>query len=333
MSTAILVAASMFALLEPSEIDSLLADTQGNEAFWRDYLTAVDGRALEAAHYLLSEIPRLDRLEMTESILSDHIFGAIESQEIYYDSLPDSIFFQGLVEYRVSEEPVTAFRAPLMALWQDLASGPDTTAESVAERLAERIGELEVRKPSFLGGISSPLDALSSNGGTPGELRVLFGASLRSLGIASRSAHGYFSGLGETGWMEIWNGNVWVPIPLPSDSIPAAWAGLGFAFAGAEERTEDLVPSGMLILEPAAMIPESTGGAISIQARGMWVPIDYLEFYPTDPCTLTLGEGQYLLQLARRLPSGAVDLWTDLVDIRPGLPAVVSLAALSGGAR
>jgi hypothetical protein len=320
-------------LLEPAAIDSLLAETQGNEAFWREYLSSVDGRALESAHYLLSEIPRLDRLEMTEAILSDHIFGAIETEGIYYDSLPDSIFFLGLVEYRVSEEPVTAFRAPLAAYWQQFLGESDTTAVTAARNMAERIGRLAVRKPSFLGGVTAPLDALSSGGGTSGELRVLFGASLRSMGIASRSAHGYFNELGETGWMEIWNGAEWIPMPLPSDSVPQGWTGLAFSFAGSEETTEDLVPSGSLLLEPASMVPESAGAAISVPARGMWIPIDYLEFYPTEPCTLTLGEGQYLLQLTRRRPSGAVDLWTDFFEVRPGLPTAISLEALSEGAR
>jgi len=333
MSAALLFAVPALTLLEPSVVDSLLGDTQGNEAFWREYLASVDGLALESADYLLSEMPRLDRLEMTEAILSDHIFGAIETRSVYYDTLPDSVFFPGLVEYRVSEEPVTAFRAPLYAHWHAVLCNPDSTAAEVAREIAGSIGRFRVRRPTFLGGVAGPLDVLAAGSGTTDELRVLFGASLRSMGIAARSVTGYFAHVGQSGWMEIWDGSRWLPMPLASDSIPDDWEGLAFAVAGNEERTAALAPVGTLILEPARMVPESAGAAISVAARGMWVPIDYLEFSPTEDCTLTLGEGEYLLQLTRRRPSGAVDLWTDLVDILRGASVTVSLDQLSAGAR
>lgn len=333
MSAAILFTA-ILSLLEPARIDSILADTQGNEVFWRGYLSFAGGEALEAVHHLLGVIPRLDRLEMDETILSDHVFGALDSRQRFYDSLPDSVFLTGLVEYRISEEPVTAFRAPLESYWSSTLDEADTTVVSIAYAMAARLGSFEVRKPSFLGGVAGPLDVLTSGGGTPDEIRVLFGCSLRSLGIASRPGTGFFTGPGpgETGWMEVWDGDEWLPVPLASDSIPTGWANLAWAFAGNVERTAALTPTGTAVIEPVQMAPESTLAAISIAVPGYWLPIDYLEFSPTEPCTLVLGEGSYLLQLARRTPSASVMLWTELFDVRNGSISTISLPRLVEGA-
>ncbi len=322
-------------LLTPEERDSLLADTPGNSAFWTEALASYRGEVLEAVEYLFAGIPRLDRLEMTSEALMDHVIGAIDSRDEWYDSIPHEVFLEGLVGYRMDEEPVTAYRTPLFTHWHQRLGEADTTVSAVAERLAWSISAMRVRQPDFMGGMPSPRDVLASGGGTPAELRLLLGCSLRAMGIPVRSVYGWFQGVAgrETGWLEYWTGEGWRAVTLPSDSVPEGFAGLSLAVAGDEYVTSAMVPTGVVALEPVDGAVESFLVAFSIPARGRLIPLDWLDVSPAAPCTVEVGAGSYYLHLSRRLPDGGVRFASIPFEIAASDTVGMNLETIAGALR
>ncbi|NLP06424.1 transglutaminase domain-containing protein [Candidatus Fermentibacteria bacterium] len=324
---AILVALS----LSPEKRDSLLAETQGNEALWGRMLENSDSERLECIEYLFTTIPRLDRLEMTETALMDHVLGALDSRENLCPDLPDSVFLPFLLDYRMSEEPVTAYRTPLSVFWaRELPSAGG--AMETAELLREAISGMSVRSREYLGGVAPPLDVLEARAGTPAELRVLFGSSLRALGIPVRPVLAWFQGERgrEAGWLEVWSEGSWHPMPLASDSIPADYAGLSMTFAGDGCTVAGYVPAGTVIVLP----PDTSAGDfmiwLSVEAPGRLIPLDWLEIGATEVSRLELGGGRYLVQVSSRLENGTVRLWTKWLELAPGAEITVDVSELVG---
>lgn len=321
---------SILALLTPAERDSLLAHTPGNDAFWSEVLSGSRGAMLDCIDGLFATIPRLDRLEMTSEALMDHVIGAMDSREIWFESMPDSIFLNFLLQYRFDEEPVSPYRTPLVTYWTTWIADTDTTVAAVTESIARSIGRMRVRPYDFMGGVASPCDVLASGGGTPVELRVLLGSSLRALGIPVRPVLGWFQGPQgrESGWLEYWNGDGWAQLPLLSDSLPDGFAGLSLAVAGGEYITGEIVPCGKIAFQPVSVASDSLLLAVSIPCPGRYVALDWLDTDPAVPCSVELGEGAYMIHLSRRLSSGAVRLASMPVDVVAGTTVPVHLQDL-----
>lgn len=317
--------------LAPEKRDSLLADTQGNEAVWSRALSIQDPERLRCVEYLFTTIPRLDRLEMTWEALMDHVLGALDSRDNLCPDLPDSIFMPFLLDYRMSEEPVTAYRTPLSVYWtREL--GTTGGLPETAEALREAVSEMSVNPREFLGGVAEPLDVLEARAGTPTELRVLFGSSLRALGIPVRPVLAWFQGEHgrEAGWLEAWFEGSWHPMPLASDSIPSDFAGLSMAYVGNRNTVEDYVPCGTVVFSPLDSAAGDYGVWLSVEAPGRLIPLDWLEIEPADSCRVELGAGRYLLQITKRLENGTVRLWTRWLYLDPGSEATVDVAEIVG---
>ncbi len=310
--------------LTPAERDSILAETQGNEDFWLEILSSNSGEVLEEIEFLLATIPRLDRLEMTEQALMDHVLGALDSRYLFYDSLPDSLFRQCLVQYRIDEEPVTPYRTVLHGFWSDRIEDREGDVYTTASEIVSEIDEhMERFERDYLGGIGDPVSTLLTNGGTQRELRVLLCASLKSMGIASRSVRGWFSGRdgGSRRWLEIWDGDEWIPLSSEYDSIPDNWEGLALALIPSEEIfvTDCYTGTATLISQPLSDIEEGDwAAALSIPVEGKLLPLDWISLDPFSPDTLEVGEGPYFLMVSFRKPSGAVDMWLHRFDAGSG---------------
>jgi hypothetical protein len=318
--------------LTPTERDSILAETQGNEQFWLEILGSTDGEILKEIEYLLETIPRLDRLEMTEAALMDHVLGAIDSRDIFYENLSDSLFRQCLVQYRIDEEPVTPYRSSLCSFWATRLAPEGAAVYATAEEITSWIdSNMEVHDYDYLGGIGDPVSVLHAGGGTLRELRILLCASLKSLGIASRPVQGWFSGRegGSRRWIEIWDGSEWIPLASASDSIPEDWEGLALALVPTDEIfvTASYVPTVLLTTQP---IPDAQGeewtATLSIPIEGMLMPLDWIWFDTTEPDTIRVGPGPYILMVSFRRPSGAVDLWLDEFTVLPGDTLLLELS-------
>ncbi len=318
-------------LLTPEARDSLLAETPGNQAFWKNALKNTRGCQGEAVEYLFETIPRLDRLEMTEESLMDHVQGAMAVRSEFYDSLPDSMFFEYLVSYRIDEEPVAPYRAELREFWASRIETTGNPAETALEIASWISVNVEIFQYDYLGGIADPLSIIGSGGGTPGEHRVLLCASLKALGIAARPVIGWFSGEygGSRRWIEVWNGNSWIPVVSPTDSIPGNWAGLALAIVPGLDTpvTAEYRPAGILVSSPLEYTDEEQFTAVlNIPVKGKYLPLDYLWLSTSLQDTVELGEGEYILMVSSRRNSGLVDMWLHNIDIRENDTTAVDLS-------
>ncbi len=282
-------------------IDGILADTPGNAGVWTGYMENCSGDTLECCMYLLENIPRLDRLEMTAEMLDDQILHSLP----FRSGLPDSVFFPGLLWYRTAEEPVAGFRGALGGFWDSLgAAQPSEAAEWARENL-------EVLPRRYLGGMQDPMQVLESRAGTSGEIQVFLAASLRSMGFPVRTMTGWFAGEngGEESWLEVWENHRWSP-------MREGFSGLMLAAGGSagELLTGNYTETFTLIVEP----PDSSFGeymvSLNVPVNGRYLPLDMV----LCPDTVELGAGSILICLTRRLPSGAVEAWNSRVSPLPG---------------
>lgn len=315
------------ALLPDPSLDSLMALTPGNQAVWLHALATLSGGELQCADYLLRTVPRLDRLEMTEEALLDHIHGAMGSRYRFYGQgeLSDSLFLSCILYYRVDQEPVTGYRSGLSEYWNGLlpapAADPFETALMISEEILSRT---EVTEQGYLGGIEPPLVTLASGSATPTECTVLLCSSLKALGVASRQVDGWFSGEdgGRRRWLQILvSEGGWRPLTLPWEPVPQDFAGLSLAVceASGEIVTGSLVDTGLIrIVPPEAPLEGQWEGTVSIPVRGGFLPLDWLWFDPSTADSIELGPGDYLLCVSRREPCGGVFMRTAMVSVEPG---------------
>lgn len=285
--------------------DSLLADTQGNEAVWTDYIETHSGETLLCCLYLLENIPRLDRLEMTSEVLDDQILSSLSHRE----GIPDSIFYSGLLWYRTATEPVTPFRCELSLFLDE--EGIDEPA-GVVSWTEDNLSVFPVR---YLGGMEGPMGVLGAGGGTEGEIRVFQAASIRSLGYPVRTVSGWFTGSsgGERSWLEIWQEGEWIPLEEDFESLV-----LAVDRSTGEYLTKSYTETGMLVTIPPDTAAGSFMLSINIPVAGRYLPLDWAMPFSDQPDTMHLGQGELLLILSRRLPSGAVEVWNTFRTIEQG---------------
>lgn len=310
-----------------ASLDSLLEETQGNSLFWIETFRTLEGEELRCAEYLFRSIPRLDRLEMTEEALMDHIRGALSARDRYYPrgALPDSLFLQCVLSYRVDQEPVTGYRSELLEYWSRFRFLSLHDAHGSAFFMAETLHSfIELMDQGYLGGIEAPLVALSSGRATPSELTVLFCSSLKSLGIASRQITGWFAGVegGRRRWVEVWlPEGVWEPLALPWDPVPDDFRGIALAVSETtgERVTGRYAHVGAIGYEPGDDPPgEDWMGMVTISVRSGFIPLDWLWFDPSKDTGFELGPNDYRFWFCGREEDGGVRVLTREVTLGPG---------------
>lgn len=330
--TVLLCILGFFGGLAASERDSLLEDTQGNRDVWTSAFEVLDGEELRCAEHLFGSIPRLDRLEMTTEVLNDHISGALETARECFPALPDSIFLTCLLEYRVDQEPVSAYRTSLREHWSrkfpDASGDPHGTALQIANSISD---EVDIHEQGYLGGVEPPLIVLSAGTATPVECTVLLCASLRSVGIAARQITGWFGGEqgGMRRWVEVYSpDNGWMPVTLPWETVPAGFEGLALAVWETTGGfvTKSAVETGMAVIVPPAEPPAGEWtGTVCVPVRNGFLPLDWVWFDPTVPDTVELGAGDYLFCASTRTPDGQLEVHARLTSIAPGGEHIVQM--------
>ena len=304
--------------LTPTDIDSLLQETPGNETVWLEYIESASGDTLESCLYLLENIPRLDRLEMTEEVLSDHVNSSL----VFAEFIPDSIFTEYLLWYRVSIEPVSSYRVLLRSFWE---SHDLSTPIEISNWIREN---LTVSPRRFLGEMQTPGSVLSGQSGTPSELQVLEVSSMRTLGFPARVVSGWFGG--EEGekqtWVETWEEGVWAPVLMPENENLI----LVVEESHGAYLTENYMETGKLIVIPPEWVDTEFMISLNLPIEGRFMPLDWLMPETENPDTLTLGKGEVLVTLTKRLPSGAVEVWNRFIEVTPGEEAVVDFTMDSG---
>lgn len=261
---------------------------------------------------------------MTPVALHDHVRGALESRDAFAGEITDSLFLTCILEYRVDQEPVSAYRAALLEYWIPVLPGrvhdPHETARMMVNTLEEQI---EIREQGYLGGVEPPLVVLAAGSATPVECTVLLCASLRSMGIAARQIVGWFGGEegGTRRWVEVYSWEYgWRPLNLPWEPVPNDFEGLALAVweNTGEFVTDSLTETGRIVAVPPEEPPAGDWiGTVSVAVAGGFIPLDWVWFDPTQPDTIELGAGDYLVCVSTRTPEGLLRILARDVRLEP----------------
>jgi len=173
--------------------------------------------------WLVAEAPHLDRLELTAAILTGNLKLANEAATVHgYDR--DSDFFRRYVlNYRLDDEPVTAWRGELARRY----AGGERELAALVERVAAGFAEHE---RGYYGNLADPVSVDNARAGTGRELAILTAAALRSQGWGTRFVSENLSG---KSWVEVYTGDTvaydasgWTPVypTEPSRSGDASYA-------------------------------------------------------------------------------------------------------------
>ncbi len=319
------------------EFGRSLADAGSN---WTELANAVrelEGEEREACIRLVNGMPHLDRLEMTEETLLEHVEYAYRARTEMPYAVPDAMYEPYILTYRVEEEPVDAWRAELWERFAPVAQSERTaeaTARAINRELAAAVSE---REKELFGPRQSPLLTLRSGRGTDAEISILAAAAMKAVGIPSRQAGvpALGSEEGAASWIEVFTGEQWVPLyPLEPDAFgdfsfteKEHWRNVTLVITRSafEELlvTENYTEVGTVELsfisggKPAAAFEHFS---ISVLNRGALVPLDALDAVADDngQFTATLGNGRYIIQAGTRDESGNPFVMMRHISLTPG---------------
>ncbi len=305
--------------------------------------TALPERRPEVV-WLINSMPHLDRLEMTRAVLLEHVnYAHVGATSLRYRA-PDSLFRDYLLTYRVSDEPVTAWRKLLYDRFAPMVRRAKTPAE--AARTINRWIANNVRavRRGFFGPMKSPELVLSSGTGTNEEIAVLAAAVLKSIGIPSRRVKVPWLGAQDydASWLEIYSEGRWLPCyPLKpkalgdfgwlerehQDNVTIAVATSAFDqqlvtssyTAGTQVRAR--------LTAAGAPLREYGNFAFSVFNAGAWRPLDELSTVTDSAGTFEcfLGNGRYLLVAGQRGPRGDAYVVSQVIKVEPDLPLDIAL--------
>jgi hypothetical protein len=324
-----------------------LVDAGGN---WRELAEALK-EASEAQRsdvvYLINEMPHLDRLEMTKATLLEHVREADEARKgMFAKALPESLYREHLLTYRLDEEPCEAWRKPLRERFAPIVSkarGPLEAARLVNRWVAKNIKRCE---PRYFGPEQSPRATLTRKKGTQAEIAVLTTAALRSVGLPCRMAT--LGGRDRDdplySWLEIYSAGVWAPLyPLDpgwfgkspaAEFIPLVATSSGFKPILVTGRYTQTGRVRLVLKEKGGLLSKFKGFSVSVVTDGAFKPLDDLASrfedgeLQTDSAgsfSCELGQGHYLAVAGKRDPDGNPSLVMKEFVVVPGQTTEVEL--------
>jgi hypothetical protein len=204
---------------EKESIISVLEDAAGNYKELVSAIQTADEDKREDVIWLIQRIPHLDRLTITSDILLEHVNYGYKSKESFEYEVPEDLFRESILTYRIGSEPAQKWRKKLFELFYPLVKDEPTPSEAarVINHWVEK--NIKTRHREFFGQIQPPLITLKGKKGTEEEIAVFTTAILKSLGIPSRRAKTSCFGeqKGGASWVEIFDQGNWVPLyPLSS---------------------------------------------------------------------------------------------------------------------
>ena len=207
---------------EKEGIVSALEDAAGNYRQLMDAIQLIDENRREEMIWLVQRIPHLDRLTLTAQILLEHVSYAFDSKQRFKYQIPEELFRESILTYRIGSEPVQAWRRTLFDTFYPLIKekpNPTEAAKTINRWVARNI---DPRPEEFFGQVQPPLSTLKGRRGTEEEIAILTTAILKSIGIPSRRARVSCFGEQEGGasWVEIYDQGKWIPLyPLNANEF------------------------------------------------------------------------------------------------------------------
>ncbi|MBN1756031.1 hypothetical protein JW877_07440 [bacterium] len=210
--------ASEYLTFSPDSLDSVffeaLKDAGSNWRELAEFVKVQEDERVAAALLIVNTMPHLDRLVATEEILSEHFqYAYMIKKSAPYD-VPDSLFRDYILTYRIASEPLEAYRKTLYERFYPIV-GNITGVKKVCLELNKWIAEnITVGEYEFFGEIQTPTLTLKRKEGTEREIAILTTAILKTFGIPSRNAY-VPSLLNENegaSWVEYFAGDGWYPL-------------------------------------------------------------------------------------------------------------------------
>jgi transglutaminase-like putative cysteine protease len=338
---------SMVSEAERSKFRDALLDAGENWRELQDALIFASETERSDVVWLINEMPHLDRLEMTSAVLLEHVREAQRSRkESFAKALPESLYREHLLTYRLDEEPCEAWRKPLRERFAPIVSkarGPLEAAKLVNRWVAKNIKRCE---PRYFGPEQSPRATLTRKKGTQTEIAVLTTAALRSVGLPCRMAT--LGGRDRDdplySWLEIYSAGVWAPLyPLDpgrfgkspaAKFIPLVATSSGFKPILVTGRYTQTGRVRLVLKEKGGLLPKFKGFSVSVVTDGAFKPLDDLGSLFEDGELQTdsagsfsceLGKGHYLAVAGKRDLDGNPSLVMKEFVVVPGPTTEVEL--------
>ena len=307
-------------------------------------VAAVQPERRTEAVWLINSMPHLDRLEMTGAVLLEHIEYAHIGATAFKYRAPDSLFRDYILTYRISDEPVTAWRKLLYDRFAPMVRKSETPAD--AARIVNRWLAKNVRplKRGFFGPMKSPELVLSSGSGTNEEIAVLAAAILKSVGIPTRRVKVPWLGSqdNDASWLEVYSEGKWLPCyPLEpkalgdfgwierehGDNITIAVATSAFELQLVTPDYTAGAPVRVRLTASGAPLSKFENFAFSVFNAGAWRPLDELNTVTDSLGTFEcfLGNGHYFMVAGQRDPRGDPYVVTREFAVEPNLPEDIAL--------
>ena len=326
---------------DAKEVLDALTDAGGN---WRnlfDAITHFEGDKREDCIFLVKIMPHLDRLEMTKETLIEHVEYAWAAKTEFAYKVPDDMFREYILVYRLGDEPVTAYRRLMRERFGELAGQtPADTARLVNRWIQENIN---VKERGFFGPRPSPLNVLNAGAGTAEDIANLTAAILKTLGVPSRRASiaNFGQEAGGASWVEIYDGQ-WMPLYPDSpdefgdsnrwerDKLRNITVVIAQSAFHTTQVTSSYTPTGTIEMKfflRGEVQPKFEHFGISVYNNGAWNPLDDLGFDlegekpatdEKDVFDAVLGDGLYLVECGVRNHKGDPWVQTKMVDLKAG---------------
>jgi len=317
---------SLISEAQRGKLGEALVDAGGN---WRELAEALKEASEDQRNdvvYLINEMPHLDRLEMTKATLIEHVREADEARKgMFAKALPESLYREHLLTYRLDEEPCEAWRKPLRERFAPIVSkarGPLEAAKLVNRWVAKNIKRCE---PRYFGPEQSPRATLTRKKGTQAEIAVLTTAALRSVGLPCRMAtlDGKDRDDPLYSWLEVYSAGVWATLyPLDpgrfgkspaAKFIPLVATSSGFKPILVTGRYTQTGKVRLVLKEKGELLSKFKGFSVSVVTDGAFKPLDdlgslfedgELQTDSTGSFSCELGKGRYLAVAGKRDPDG-----------------------------
>ena len=326
----------------PDSLMNALKDAGTNWVSLAKAIVSVDGKKQEDLLWQIMQMPHLDRLEATPEILLEHLEYAYMATTAFAYKVPDDMFRQYILVYRIGDEPLTLWRKMIFERFKDMAGNtPTETAKNVNEWVFDNVKE---RYRGIYGPRQAPDQVLGIGLGSSTDIANLTTAILKALGVPARSARCSYFGeqSGGASWVEIYDGETWVPL-YPDD--PDSFGDFGKfekenphnvtvvattnAFS-ALQITSNYTKTGAIELNffrHGLKQKDFEHYTIAVYNDGGWIPLDDLGFDLEESRMSTgdeaasqhiLGDGTYLVEAGVRVKDGSVYVFTKQIELKAG---------------
>lgn len=164
--------------------------------------------------WLIMKMDHLDRLEMSEEELLEHVLYADSARTSFRYAIPQDIFRDYILAYRIATEPATAYRRQFFDYFVQRVSNCSTPADAAREINSWISKKMKITSRGVLGPTQSPALTFTSRNGTEEEVSILAIGILKSIGVPSRPARLRLlaSEPGGRSWLEVYSLGRWVPM-------------------------------------------------------------------------------------------------------------------------